>query len=228
MRRTGKRSLRTRNTSLFSRLVLRVLAVRVIPRGRHHRSDRQNYLIVANHVSYVDILVLASLQPAVFITSVELKHTFPLGMLAFFGGSIFIERRSPAGLKREIRDIAHALGDGASVVLFPEGTTSDGETVQPFKNSLFTAALSTVTPVLPLCIRYRRVNGKRLNDGNRNSVYYHGRTTFLEHAPRLLALRSVHVECIALDPVETRHDQSRKDLATRCHDLISAAYHAKR
>jgi predicted unusual protein kinase regulating ubiquinone biosynthesis (AarF/ABC1/UbiB family) len=57
----------------------------------------------------VDILVLAAVRPAVFITSVELRNTFPLGMLAWFGGSIFVERRSPAGLKKEIRDIARTL-----------------------------------------------------------------------------------------------------------------------
>ncbi len=225
--RAGKRALLARNTSFFSRLTLRVLSVRVIARGwQHHRSDGQNYLIASNHVSYLDILVIASLWPSVFVTSVELRQTFPLGMLAFFGGSIFVERRSPAGLKREIRDIARALLDGSTVVLFPEGTTSNGDTVRPFKNSLFTAALSTSTPVLPLCIRYRRMNGKRLHGGDRDAIYYYGDVTFAKHAPRLLALRSLHVECRALEPIETRTDQSRKDLAARCRDAVRAAYHA--
>jgi 1-acyl-sn-glycerol-3-phosphate acyltransferase len=183
---------------------------------------------VANHVSYTDVLVLASMRPAVFITSVELKGTFPLGLFARFGGSIFVERRNPAGLKREISDIAYTLRDGVSVVLFPEGTTFNGDTVHPFKNSLFTAALSTATPVLPVCIRYRRINGKRLDERNRDAVYYYGGTTFPEHAPRLLALRSVHVECLVLDPVETGPDGSRKAVAARCHEVICAAYHTKR
>ena len=215
----------TANTSFFSRLILRALGIRVIRRGKHALGG-QNSLIVSNHVSYVDILVIASLRPAVFITSVELKRTFPLGMFARFGGSIFVERRNPAGLKREIRDIEQALRDGHSVVLFPEGTTFDGATVRPFKNSLFTAALRTETPVLPLCIRYLRANGKRLHAGNKDAVYYHGGTTFMEHVPRLLALRSVHVECRFLDPIAAQPDLDRKGLATRCHEVIKAAYHA--
>jgi 1-acyl-sn-glycerol-3-phosphate acyltransferase len=222
----GRRTLLIRNTSFFSRLVLRALGIRVRPLKRsHHPAAERGCLIVANHVSYVDILVIASLHPSVFITSVELRHTFPLGTLAWFGGSIFVERRSPAGLKKEIRDIEEVLRDGRSVVLFPEGTTSDGETVRPFKNSLFTAAIATGVPVLPICLRYRRINGKRITVENKDRIYYHGGTTFLQHAPRLLALRSVHVDCITLDPVPTRPDRSRKDLALYCHTVINAAYH---
>ncbi len=225
--RAGRRRLLTANASRFARLTLRALGIRVILPRKRHLEDTRNYLIVSNHVSYVDILAIASLHPAVFITSVELKRTFPLGMLAWFGGSIFVERRNPSGLKREIRDIARTLSDAHSVVLFPEGTTSDGATVRPFKNSLFTAALSTATPILPLCLRYRRANGRRIDERTRDAVYYYGGTTFLEHAPCLLALRSVHVECVALDPIPIRADQDRKDLAAQCHEIIKTAYHAR-
>jgi 1-acyl-sn-glycerol-3-phosphate acyltransferase len=224
--RAGRRRLRTKNVSVFARAILRLLGIRVMSRRTAHPSlPAGTCLIVANHLSYVDILVLAAVRPAVFITSVELRNTFPLGMLAWFGGSIFVERRSPAGLKKEIRDIARTLQDGSSVVLFPEGTTSDGETVRPFRNSLFTAAITTGTPVLPVCLRYRRINGRRVTRRNQDAVYYYGETTFLEHAPRLLAVRSIHVECRVLDPVATHAHESRKELAARCRDIIAAAYH---
>lgn len=224
--RAGRRSLLIRNTSLFSRVVLRLLGIRIaVHRRGHHPPARGSCLVVANHVSYVDILVLAGLRPAVFITSIELRNTFPLGLLAWLGGSIFVERRSPAGLKKEIRDIEAVLRDGHAVVLFPEGTTSDGETVNPFKNSLFTAAIATGAPVLPVCLRYSRIDDRRITPANRDAVYYHGGTTFPAHAPRLLALRSVHMECVTCDPVPTHPGQSRKDLAAQCHAIISAEYH---
>jgi 1-acyl-sn-glycerol-3-phosphate acyltransferase len=227
--RAGRRSLRAGNAALFARLILRALGIRVRYRKQGHRPlPAGSCLVVANHVSYVDILVIAALRPSVFVTSVELKHSFPLGMLARLGGSLFVERRNPAGLKREIRDIGSVLQEGQSVVLFPEGTTSDGATVRPFRNSLFTAAILSRRPVLPLCLRYLRVNGRRVDEKVRDSVYYYGHTTFLEHVPRLLRLRSLHVECIALDPVPSDNERSRKDLAARCRDSIVAAYHAKR
>jgi 1-acyl-sn-glycerol-3-phosphate acyltransferase len=225
LRRTARRSLRVANTSHFARIGLFLLGVRVLFREKwRHPTSVRNALIVANHLSYLDILIIASRYPAVFITSVELKHTFPAGIFAWFGGSIFVERRSPAGIKREIQDIGRTLCDGFSVVLFPEGTTSNGDTVRPFKNSFFTAAIRTGTPVRPVCIRYLRIDGKRVTGQNRDSVFYYGNVSLLAHAPRMLMRRSVHVECIVLDTIATHPHQSRKELAAQCHDAIATAY----
>ena len=220
----------TGNSSFFARFGLRVLGVHVHARRLKRKGIRQrrtNYLIISNHLSYMDILVIASLMPSVFITSVELKQTFPLGFFAWLGGCLFVERRSRAGLKREIEEIAEVLARGASVVLFPEGTTSNGDMVQPFKNSLITAALTTGTSLLPVCIRYRAANGYPVDLTNRDSLYYYGGTTFFQHVPRLLALRTIDVECVIMKPFAAHQHQSRKDLATRAHQMISAAYHER-
>jgi len=228
--RGRKRARLAGNASFFAHLGLRVLGIRVLYRRTRRkgiRLRRQNYLLLANHLSYTDILIVGSLMPSVFITSVELKHTFPLGVLAWFGGSIFVERRSPAGLRREIREIEQVLSEGTSVALFPEGTTSNGETVRPFKNSLITAAIRTGTSILPVCIRYRAANGRSVSRENRDSVYYYGGTTFFEHLPRLMALRTIHAECVMLRPISTHQHHSRKDLAARAHTLISAMYHER-
>jgi 1-acyl-sn-glycerol-3-phosphate acyltransferase len=112
-------------------------------------------------------------------------------------------------------------------VLFPEGTTSNGDTVQPFKNSLITAAITTGTSLLPVCIRYRAANGHPVDLTNRDSLYYYGGTTFFQHLPRLLALRAIDVECVIMRPITTHQHHSRKDLATRAHQMISAAYHER-
>jgi len=220
----------TGNVRFFARLGLRMLGVRVHTRRvkrKGIRTRRTNYLIISNHVSYVDVLVIASLMPSVFITSVELKQTFPLGFFAWLGGCLFVERRSRAGLKREIGDIATVLVQGTSVALFPEGTTSSGDTVQPFKNSLITAAITTGTSLLPVCIRYRAANERLVDTANRDSLYYYGRTTFFQHLPRFLALRSVDVECVILKPIAAHQHLSRKDLAARAHQAITAAYHER-
>jgi len=222
----------TGNSSFFARLGLRVLGIRVHSRrlkrkGIRKRRTRTHYLIIANHLTYADILVVASLMPSVFITSVELKQTFPLGLFAWLGGCLFVERRSRAGLKREIEEIEKVLVQGTSVALFPEGTTSNGDTVQPFKNSLITAAITTGTSLLPVCIRYRAANGRPVDTTNRDSVYYYGGTTFFQHLPRFLALRSIDVECVVLRPITAHQNQSRKDLAARAHQMISAVYHER-
>lgn len=226
-----RRDLLARNASIFARLALRIVQVRVASRRLQRkgiRRRRRTFLVLSNHLSYVDVLVLASRMPAVFITSIELKRTFPLGVLAALGGSIFVERRSPAGLKEEIALVSRVLEQGTSVVLFPEATTSDGETVRPFKSALITAAIASGADLLPVCLRYCRINGRPVDPGNRDRVFFHGGMTFLEHLPRFLSLRQVTVECIVRQPFSAHQRLHRKELAARAHDLIRSAYHEQR
>jgi 1-acyl-sn-glycerol-3-phosphate acyltransferase len=209
-----RRDVRARTTSFFSIVALALCGIDV---RVHHRErlapSPLGRLVVANHVSYVDVLVLSSIAPMVFITSVEMKHTPLLGLLASWGGSLFVERRRPAGLKQEIEQIARVLREGASVVLFPEGTTSNGERVHPFKRSLFDAALAAGA-----------INGEPLTRANRDNLFYHGGITFSEHVPRFLGLRSVDVELLVLRRIPVESGTTRKDLAAMAHEAISKAY----
>jgi len=221
-----RRSLRIRTASFFARLALVLLGIRM--RVKHHERLHKHggaRLIVANHVSYVDVLVIASLTPTVFITSVEMKQTPLLGSIARFAGCLFVERRRPSGLKEEIGAIARVLGQGLSVVLFPEGTTSNGDRVQPFKNSLFDAAVAARAEVLPLCLRYVRINDESLTARNRDNLFYYGGVSFFRHFPRFLRLKSVEVVVMPLRAIKVHAHTSRKELAALVHYAISAAYH---
>ena len=223
----SRRAMRMQNTSFFSKLALALFGFRV--QVKHHErlhNARGGRLLVSNHLSYADVLVISAFSPAVFITSVELKHTVLLGILARFGGSLFVERRKPTGLKKEIAGIARILDQGFPVVLFPEGTTSNGDRVQQFKNSLFDSAVSTGVDVQPLCLRYVRVNGELVTAQNRDAVFYYGGTTFFRHFPRFLSLKSVEVDVIPLKAIKVHASISRKELAKLAHDAIDRAYHA--
>lgn len=224
--RKTKRVAAIRTASGFARIALLLFGfrVQVKHRDRLHKTG-DGRLIVSNHLSYIDVLVISAFAPSVFITSVELKHTALLGALARLSRSIFVERRKPSGLKREIEDIALALGQGLPVVLFPEGTTSNGDRVQPFKNSLFDAVVQTQADILPICFRYTRVNNERLTPDNRDLIFYYGGVTFLEHFLRFLSLRSIDVEVIPLKAIKVHPRQSRKDLAAETHKAISTEYH---
>jgi 1-acyl-sn-glycerol-3-phosphate acyltransferase len=222
----ARRSSAIRTTSFVSRLMLALLGVRVhVKHGERVNNTGKPRLIISNHLSYIDVFILSSLMPAAFITSVELKNTALLGMLASFGGSIFVERRKATGLKKEIGAVASVLEQGFSVALFPEGTTSNGDRVQQFKNSLFDSAVITRTDILPICLRYIRVDGERLTPQSRDAVCYHGGMTFFRHFPKLLSRKSVDVEIIPLKTITVHPHHSRKDLAALAHDAISTAYH---
>ena len=187
-----KRGAAIRTTSGFARVVLFLLNVRVrVKHGERLRETGDIRLIVSNHLSYIDVLVISSLVPSVFITSVELKNTALLGTLARLSGSIFVERRRPSGLKREIEDIAFALGQGMPVVLFPEGTTSNGDRVQPFKNSLFDAAVLTRADIVPICLSLQPREQRAPHAG--------------EPRPRLLLWRSDLFETLPPVPVAQIH-----------------------
>ena len=220
-----RRRMRIRLTSFFSGAALASFGIRVRVNGVLPLQPAPGgRLIVSNHLSYLDVLTISSLIPSVFITSVELKSSFLLGALARFGGCLFVERRKPSGLKQEIADIASALGQGFPVVLFPEGTTSNGEGVGQFKNSLFDAAASTGAGILPLCLRYRSINGEAVAGHNRDLIFYYGDATFLRHLCGLLSLESIDVDIKPLKTITVTAKDSRKELAAEAHTAISAAY----
>lgn len=220
-----RRQRLVRNAAFFSRLALKALGVHLRVRNRGRLCKRKaGRLVVANHVSSIDILILASLKPSVFITSVELGNTPLAGIIARLGGSIFVERRRITGLRREISEIAGALKDGFTVALFPEGTTSDGEGVRPFKNSLFEAAVKTGALVIPVCITYKMIDGRQLTPYNRDRIFYYGRMNFLIHAMRLLTVRRIDAEVQILEPLKPKMGGSRKDLSVMSHRKICSVY----
>ena len=163
-----------RVTSFCSHLIVQALGLRVAIEGQHDVNAAAGRLLVANHVSYTDVLAICSVMPCVFVTSVELKNTFFLGQLARLSGSLFVERRRPSGLKEEIEAISRVLAEGLSVVIFPEGTTSDGSRVMPFRKPLFDAAVRAGAGIIPVCLRYVAVNGAPLSPSSRDSVFYYG------------------------------------------------------
>ena len=220
-----RRSLLLKNTSFFAGLMLGLIGIRVHA-GRRGRLSKETgrTLIVANHVSYIDVLVIASVVPAVFITSRELGGTLFLGMLARLGGSLFVERRKVTGLKKEILEISRVLREGHPVVLFPEGTTSNGERVHPFRNALFDAAITADADILPLCLRYTRLNGEALTPKSSDWIFYYGGARFSRHFPRLLSLASVEVEVLQLPIIRVSKRDSRKELAALAHYVVSKAY----
>ncbi len=223
-----RRFFLTRNCSFASRRMLALLGIRMHVRHPERLQKRSSgALVVSNHVSYIDILVIASLAPSVFITSVELGSTPFLGMLARLGGSVFVERRKAFGLKKEIAVITRILEEGFTVVLFPEGTTSNGERVRPFRNSLFDSAVEARTDILPLCLRYTKINNCPVSAHSRDAVFYYGGETFFRHFPKLLALASVDIEVMPLKIIKVPANASRKELALEAHGAINTAYRAE-
>ena len=184
----------------------------------------KNFLLVGNHLGMLDILVLSSIKPSLFITSMEMKNTPFLGLLTELGGCLYVERRSRDNISGEINEIRLALEQGFSVGLYPEGTSTDGRQVLPFKKSLLVSGAGTGVPVLPMVINYRRVNGEPMSDKWRDNVFWYGDQTFLGAMLRIFELKSVEVDLEFLDPLVVQSEEQRREIAALLQAQISAKY----
>lgn len=215
-----------KTTSFFSNLLLAVLDITVAPVHSPLWQSDEPYLIVSNHLSYLDILVIASAMPSVFVSSMEVRADAFLGFLAGCGGTLFIERRNKANLKYEIGAITDILKKGLSVVLFPEGTSSNGESVLPFKKSLIETAFLSQCNVLPVCIQYCSENEK-LPGSRKDSVYWYGDMAFFPHFFNLFKQTNLHVTLQIMEPLAINEYASRAELSYDAYHAISTAYNLK-
>jgi len=177
-------------------------------------------ILVGNHLSYLDILALLSVEPMCFVTSVETRDSGILGWISRMGGALFVERRRKAGLQKEINEIESALCEGFPVVIFPEATSTNGEKVLPFRSSLFQAAMNQ-NRIQPFCIQYNRIDGSTVNIANRDDIYWYGDMTFWRHVWKVLGFKRIALTLRFMDPVYTRRFEDRKEIAKHSWKLVS-------
>jgi 1-acyl-sn-glycerol-3-phosphate acyltransferase len=212
--------------SFFSKLGLKALGIKVnVKNYENLPQNGKNYLIVSNHLSYTDIFIISSVIPSIFIASIDqVRNTSVLGTIAKFGGSVFVERRSVTNLSKEIEAVSNMLKEGFNMVLFPEGTTSNGDCVLPFKAPFLISAIRSNVDVLPICLKYKMINGENLDSQNRDLVFYYSDMTFFKHFFRFLLLKSVDVELIGLGSINVSSDLTRKELVKSAFSSISSTY----
>jgi len=142
---------RTARVGPWCAAMLRLLGIRVVVRGERHAAP---VMVVANHVSWIDILAINAAGSVRFVSKADIRRWPALGWLVACGGTLFIERERKRDAMRVVHQVAQALQGGDVVAVFPEGTTSDGHGVLPFHANLLQAAITTGTPVQPVALRY--------------------------------------------------------------------------
>ncbi|MGB3484073.1 MAG: lysophospholipid acyltransferase family protein [Mycobacterium sp.] len=196
----------------YCRLVLRCLGVRITVSGGPIRNLR-GVLVVAPHVSWVDIFSIGAVLPGSFVARADLIDWPALGRLARLMKVIPIERSSLRRLPEVVAAICTRLRAGHTVVAFPEGTTWCGLAFGPFKPAMFQAAIDAGRPVQPLKLSYHH------RDGRTSTVpAFIGEDTLLESIRRLIVARRtiVHVQVQSLQlPVG-----DRRTLAARCEAAV--------
>ncbi len=153
--RIRRAAFRSRMIQRWARTSLWVLGARIRESGPPPESS----LVVSNHLSYLDILVLGSRFPSLFVSKAEVARWPVMGLLARTSGTIFVDRDRKRDLPKVASQIAGELEAGSSVVLFPEGTSSGGADLLPFRPSLLAPAAQTGRPVRYASLRYQAPPG---------------------------------------------------------------------
>ena len=183
-------------------------------------ADATAVVFACNHVSYFDIIALGSIIPASFVAKSDVA-TWPIfGLLARLCRTLFVERRV-TGAKKHIEIIRSRLEGAESLIVFPEGTSSDGSRVLPFKSTLFAAVEGRAVTVQPVSIRYARLNGIPIGRAYRPFYAWFGDMDLAPHLWSALSLGSVEVVIRFHEPVRALEFSDRKTLANYCHAQIS-------
>ena len=192
------------------RRVLRVLAVSVESRGE----PAHGAVIVSNHLGYMDILILAATAPVVFVSKKEVRSWPLFGWFAEKAGTKFIDRNKRGDVRRIAEEIGPVMLADLTVVLFLEGTTTDGRSVLPFKPSLLEPAVIQGWKIVPAALSYIVPAGRSME----REICWWGDMTLLPHLLNFTTLPWVRATVSWGRPVVASKD--RKMLAEELHGYV--------
>ncbi|KFC64262.1 1-acyl-sn-glycerol-3-phosphate acyltransferase [Massilia sp. LC238] len=177
----------------------------------------EHALIVANHVSWLDIFVINALHPCRFVAKAEIRSWPVLGWLAAAAGTVFIARGNRRELRHIFKGLVTVLQEGQRVAFFPEGTTSRQGEVLPFHANLFEAAIDAKVAVQPYALSYVDASG-----AYHHSVDYTGDTTFVDSLFTILEGKPVIARLQPLAPIDAT-GAHRRELAEAAQEAVGAA-----
>ncbi len=212
----------------YARGLCKIMGIRVETFGRPCREP--GVLLAANHTSYLDMPVLAAVIPVAFIAKSEVANWPLFGTLSHLARTVFVERerRSKAGLQRD--RIRERLEQGGTIVLFPEGTSSDGNRVLSFKSALLASADGMVTDengqkrrvlVQPVSLAYTRLHGMPLGRELRPFFAWYGDMDLVPHLWEVFCLGPLDVMVHYHPPLTVDQFPSRKELTAECERLVA-------
>jgi 1-acyl-sn-glycerol-3-phosphate acyltransferase len=213
--------LRRRIPTFYHGIVCRILDVRITTVGR--RSDERPLLIVANHTSWLDISVISAVAPVVFVAKREVASWPVVGLLAKLQRSVFVDRTRRHKTRDVNSEIARRLADGDPVLLFGEGTSSDGNRVLAFRTALIGSARDALAEaehvkrvwIQPLSVAYTAMLGLPLGRRSRSNVAWYGGASLWPHLRRLVARGAVDVMVSWGEPIAYDEFSDRKSVARR-------------
>lgn len=211
-------ALRGRMVQQFYRLGAFVCGLRLTVQGEIN--PERPLMLISNHSSYLDVFVIGTLVPVSFTPKREVRSWPVIGFLCVLADCVFVERR-PAEMQAAAAEMKKRLAKGKVLCLFPEGTTSDGYHIKPFKSGFLSLAEIHRMPVQPASIAYTHIGREPITEARREEVAWVGDATFFGHFWHFLGLPSVRV---AVELFPARHIsefEDRKALTKSCEQTIT-------
>jgi len=174
-------------------------------------------LIVANHISWLDVFVLNAARPMAFVVKADVRGWPFIGWLVAHTDNVFLRRGSGSHARAVNHEIATRLIAGEIIAIFPEGTTSDGVEVLPFHSALLQPALDARSPVQPLALAYHDATGSRSQ-----TPAYAGETSLWQSLRAIAAARGLKASITLLPPLSPG-ETKRRELAASAREAIAAA-----
>ena len=212
---------------LWHSIATRLVGIRITVKGE--TAPERPLLIVANHVSWTDIIVLGALAPAAFIAKSDMARWPGFGQMAKLGNSIFVERENRHRSGAQAQDISRRLAAGDAVVLFAEGTTSDGNFMLPFKSSLLGAAKMALEHealeevfIQPVALCYTKLHGMPIGRAQRTGVSWIGDADLVPHLVKIVGERGLDVVVEFGEPVPFNAASDRKAVTRKLESDVRA------
>ena len=202
---------------IFHKFLLKILGIRLSIKGRP--SERKPLILIGNHCSYLDIIILGSVLPVCFVAKSEIKSWFLFGTLASLQNSIFIDRRNFKALD-SLKKISKNLSSNFAIIIFPEGTTNNGKRVLKFRASLF--KIFEDDPTLGLqnfSLCYTHINSMPLDNRMRPNIAWYGEMSLITHLKRLLNYSSIGAK-LQFHPTIVPHGVTRKIISEESREQV--------
>jgi 1-acyl-sn-glycerol-3-phosphate acyltransferase len=199
----------------WSRKLIRIVNVTPRVEGAPPREGERDTMIVANHVSWLDIFVLSSVHSTRFIAKSEIRDWPFVGWVVEKSGTLFIKRGGRVQLAQIAERTREALAQGDCIGLFPEGTTTEGDQLLKFHSALFESAAADGARVFPVAIRYEHPDGTLCREAS-----FAGEITFMQSFARIVRQRSVVARVSFGEPIDAA-GLPRRDLAQAAQSRIA-------
>ncbi len=213
-----------RNARWYWRGIASILGIRLIVRGAP--VDRQPVLFVANHTSYLDIVALGAVLDAAFVAKSEVSGWPVFGLIAKLGRTVFVDRRPRKSHVHRDDMMERLTQSGKSSILFPEGTSHDGNRVRAFKSALFSVAevndpSGQPLTVQPITVAYTQLDGIPVGRAWRPLFTWYGGMELASHLWTMIGLGNTTVEIELHPATNLAAIGSRKGLADHCYRLVA-------